>query len=192
MPQQQSQGSLPFDAQPATAGAAAHAFAAHALPADQGVWDELRAAGGALRAPWRAFVDSLPQPPAGRDMAEDLGRRVGQVEQRIRLDGVTHNVFSEGPGDGPGGVAARPWSLQLLPLLIESADWAAIEAGVRQRAELLERVLADLYGPQTLLKDGLLPPALQLARPRCNTPICACRTKSPSRCASTRARWCWW
>ena len=32
----------------------------------------------------------------------------------------------------------------------------------------------------------LLPPALQLARPRCSTPICACRTKSPSRCASTR------
>ena len=165
MPQQQSQGSLPFDAQPATAGAVAHAFAAHALPSEQGVWDELRAAGGTLRAPWRAFVDSLPQPPAGLDMSDDLGRRVGQVEQRIRLDGVTHNVFSEGPGDGPGGVAARPWSLQLLPLLIESADWAAIEAGVTQRAELLERVLADLYGPQTLLRDGLLPPALLLRHP---------------------------
>ena len=74
MPQQQSQGSLPFgnsDTQPLTAGAAAHAFAAHALPSEQGVWDELRAPGGALRAPWRAFVDSLPQPPAGRDMADD-------------------------------------------------------------------------------------------------------------------------
>ncbi len=165
MPQQQSQGSLPFDTQPGTAGAAAHAFAAHALPSEQGVWDELRAPGGALRPAWRGFVDSLPEPPAGLDMADDLGRRVGQVEQRIRLDGVTHNVYGDTPAGHDAGAAARPWSLQLLPLLIEPADWAAIEAGVTQRAELLERVLADLYGPQTLLHKGLLPPALLLRHP---------------------------
>jgi uncharacterized circularly permuted ATP-grasp superfamily protein/uncharacterized alpha-E superfamily protein len=172
MPQQQSQGSLPFDTQPGAAGAAAHAFAAHALPAEQGVWDELRTASGGLRTAWQAFVDALPQPGAGLDMAEDLNRRVGQVEQRIRLDGVTHNVFGDGPS---GGVAARPWSLQLLPLLIEAADWAAIEAGVAQRAELLERVLADLYGPQTLLHQGLLPPALLLRHPGWLRPLLGVR-----------------
>jgi uncharacterized circularly permuted ATP-grasp superfamily protein/uncharacterized alpha-E superfamily protein len=162
MPQNQSQGSLPFDTVPAAGGAAAHAFAAHALPSEAGVWDELRAPEGGLRPAWRAFLDTLPAPPAGAGMAQDLNQRVAQVEQRIRLDGVTHNVFSDASA---GGVASRAWSLQLLPQLIEAADWADIEAGVRQRAELLERVLADLYGPQTLVHEGLLPPALLLRHP---------------------------
>jgi uncharacterized circularly permuted ATP-grasp superfamily protein len=107
-------------------------------------------------------VAQVPAPAGGVAMAADLDRRVAQVEQQIRLDGVTHNVFAE---SGSGGVSARPWSLQLLPLIIEPADWAAIEAGVVQRAELLERMLADLYGPQTLLHEGLLPPALLLRHP---------------------------
>jgi uncharacterized circularly permuted ATP-grasp superfamily protein/uncharacterized alpha-E superfamily protein len=59
----------------------------------------------------------------------------------------------------------RPWSLELLPQLIEAADWAHIEAGVMQRAELLQQMLADLYGPQRLLHEGLLPPALLLRHP---------------------------
>ncbi|MFN8894374.1 MAG: circularly permuted type 2 ATP-grasp protein [Betaproteobacteria bacterium] len=156
------QESLPFGGSDAAVGAAAHAFAAHALPPEPGVWDELRGEGGALRPAWQRFVAQVPAPAGGVSMAADLDRRVAQVEQRIRLDGVTHNVFAE---SGSGGVSARPWSLQLLPLIIEPADWAAIEAGVVQRAELLERMLADLYGPQTLLHEGLLPPALLLRHP---------------------------
>jgi uncharacterized circularly permuted ATP-grasp superfamily protein/uncharacterized alpha-E superfamily protein len=165
--QSQSQGTLPFDAAAVPPGAAAeHALASHAMPAEPGVWDELRLPAGGLREPWRTFVRSLPQAPGGLPMAEDLNRRVEQVEQRIRLDGVTHNVFAD------GGVAARPWSLQLLPLLIEPRDWAAIEAGVTQRAELLERMLADVYGGQTLLKQGLLPPALLLRHAGYLRPLC--------------------
>jgi uncharacterized circularly permuted ATP-grasp superfamily protein/uncharacterized alpha-E superfamily protein len=161
--QSQSQGTLPFEGSAGPAqGAAEHALAAHAMPAEPGVWDELRAPGSVLRSPWQTFARCLPPAASGLTAAEDLNRRVEQVEQRIRLDGVTHNVFIEGPG---GGSAARPWSLQLLPLLIEPHDWAAIEAGVTQRAELLERMLADLYGQQTLLQHGLLPPALLLRHP---------------------------
>ncbi len=160
--QAQGQGSLPFDAAQLDSGAAKHALAAHAMPAAPGVWDELRGADGALRPAWQAFARQLPAADAGLHVAEDLNRRVGQIEQRLRHDGVTHNVFSDTPG---AGVSARPWSLELLPLLIEPADWAIIQAGVAQRAELLEQVLADLYGPQTLLHQGLLPAALLLRHP---------------------------
>ncbi len=159
------QGSLPFDGTDPAAGAAAHAFASHALPPEPGVWDELRGPDALLRPAWQRFVAAVPPPAGGVSMAEDLDRRVAQVEQRIRLDGVTHNVFADAGTAGGGGVSARPWSLQLLPLIIEPGDWAAIEAGVVQRAELLERTLADLYGPQTLLHEGLLPPALLLRHP---------------------------
>jgi uncharacterized circularly permuted ATP-grasp superfamily protein/uncharacterized alpha-E superfamily protein len=137
-------------------------LAGRALSAETGVWDELREGSGALRDSWRRFAEALPVPPGPGELADDLDHRVDQVEQRIRLDGVTHNVF--GDASKPG-TSARPWSLELLPLLIDSADWANIEAGVIQRAELSQHMLSDLYGPQRLLHEGLLPPALLLRHP---------------------------
>jgi len=143
---------------PSAAELAAHTLLQRALPAEPGVWDELRAPGGGMRPPWQAFARHL-QPTAGMAVSAGLNRRVAQVAQQIRLDGVTHNVFSD------AGVASRPWSLELLPLMIPPGDWAAIEAGAVQRAELLQLMLTDLYGPQRLLHEGLLPPALLLRHP---------------------------
>ena len=165
-PQPQSQSSLPFETAPGAGPAAAHALLSRALPAEAGVWDELRQPDGGLRDTWQRFADAMPAPGGGVDLAEDLDRRVGQVAQRIRHDGVTHNVFSEDP---KVGAASRPWSLELLPLLIGADEWATIEAGISQRADLLQRMLADLYGhgpqSQRLLHEGLLPPALLLRHP---------------------------
>ncbi len=186
--QGQSQGSLPFEAAPGAGAAGAHTLTGRALPAEPGVWDELREPGGALRPAWERFAQALPGAAGGcspvadagaedgadtgtggaaeAQLIDDLDRRVGQVAQRIRQDGVTHNVFSDDPAVA---AASRPWSLELLPLLIEPADWAHIEAGVAQRADLLQRMLADLYGTgpgsQRLLHEGLLPPALLLRHP---------------------------
>ncbi len=151
-----TQGSLPLDSPGATP--ALDTLLRHALPPDAGVWDELRGPGGAVRPHWKRFAELLPAPAHG-DLAAELDRRVAQVAQQIRQDGVTHNVFGE------QGAASRPWSLELLPLLITSNEWAAIEAGVTQRARLLEAMLADLYGPRTLFAEGLLPPALALRHP---------------------------
>jgi uncharacterized circularly permuted ATP-grasp superfamily protein/uncharacterized alpha-E superfamily protein len=141
------------------ADAAADALLRRAVPAEPGVWDELRDAQGLLRPRWRRFAELLPPAAAGLDMPAELDRRVTQVAAQIRRDGVTHNVF------GDDGVAARPWSLELLPLIVEPGEWAAIEAGVIQRAQLLEAMLDDLYGPQRLLHEGLLPPALLFRHP---------------------------
>jgi uncharacterized circularly permuted ATP-grasp superfamily protein/uncharacterized alpha-E superfamily protein len=163
--QSQSQGTLPFGAGPAVPDAgllAERTLAAQALPTEAGVWDEMRNSSGGLRDVWQRFAHSLPQPNQPGDVAADLDRRVLQVAQRIKLDGVTHNVFADGAAPTS---SARPWSLELLPLLITPSDWSVIEAGVVQRAELLQRMLADLYGPQRLLHDGLLPPALLLRHP---------------------------
>jgi uncharacterized circularly permuted ATP-grasp superfamily protein/uncharacterized alpha-E superfamily protein len=157
LPNSPSQRQLPFAAGLDVAGEGL--LLRRAFPAEDGVWDELRDDGGALRPGWQGFADLLPTATAGVDTAAELDRRVGQVAERIRLDGVTHNVFSAGGG------AARPWSLELLPLLIGPADWGRIERGVVQRAALLESMLADLYGAQRLLHEGLLPPALLLRHP---------------------------
>ena len=130
-----------------------------APPVEEGVWDEVRLPDGAPRPVWSRFLGLLPPPAADRGPTADLNRRLAQIQEQIQRDGVTHNVFSA------DGVATRPWSLELLPLLIEPEDWAEIEPGLVQRAELLEAVLADLYGARQLLHKGLLPPALLLRHP---------------------------
>lgn len=65
--------------------------------------------------------------------------------------------------DYPGASCRGGRYLEPQPWTVSAADWALLEAGIRQRQRLLARVLADLYGPQQLLRDQLLPAAL-LAR----------------------------
>jgi len=125
-------------------------------------WNELHDPNGRLRPPWQRFVAAVPEMAATPEARAELDRREAQVAQQLHRDGVTHNVFSEGGDSGP---AARPWSLELLPHLVTAADWALIEAGIAQRARLLEAMLADLHGPQRLLHEGLLPPGLLWRHP---------------------------
>lgn len=84
---------------------------------------------------------------------------MSSVERQIRDNGVTYNVYAD--ENGP----QRPWSLDLFPLIIEPDSWQQIEVGVLQRMRLLEQIMADVYGPQQLLVQGLLPPALVQGHP---------------------------
>ncbi|MFO1496337.1 MAG: circularly permuted type 2 ATP-grasp protein [Lysobacterales bacterium] len=113
-----------------------------------GRFDELHA-DGAPRTHWRPVLGELDR----IDPAE-LRERWEYVSRQIQENGVTYNVYADPKGDN------RPWDLDLLPQLIPADEWARLAAGVAQRARLLDRVVADLYGPQTLLKEGLLPPDL--------------------------------
>jgi uncharacterized circularly permuted ATP-grasp superfamily protein/uncharacterized alpha-E superfamily protein len=126
-----------------------------AAPTSAGHYDELRAASdGPLRAPWQAFFQAV-----GAAGLADLDRRAGTVSRRVDEDGVTYNVYSEEGGP------QRPWPLEVLPFLISAAEWSAIEAGIAQRARLLQAILADVYGSGELLRAGLLPPALVYGHP---------------------------
>lgn len=114
-----------------------------------GSYDEMFAGAGELLPHWQILMKELDQ--LGR---EGLERRRLEAQRLLRESGVTFNVH-----DGLRG-AARPWQLDPIPLFISAEEWSVIEAGLIQRAELLNLVLADLYGPQTLLRQGLLPPEL--------------------------------
>jgi uncharacterized circularly permuted ATP-grasp superfamily protein/uncharacterized alpha-E superfamily protein len=120
-----------------------------------GAWDEVREPDGRLRPSWQRFFAGAAVDT--RDAAGQAQRLRGAIAQQVRADGVTHNIATAEPGQP---LSARPWSLEALPHLIEPADWARIEAGAVQRARLLGRMLADLYGPQHLLHEALLPPTL--------------------------------
>ena len=77
----------------------------------------------------------------------------------IHENGVTYNVYGD-----PQGME-RPWELDPVPQVIGAAEWARLEAALAQRARLLDALLADVYGPQRLLVEGLLPPELVFAHP---------------------------
>jgi uncharacterized circularly permuted ATP-grasp superfamily protein/uncharacterized alpha-E superfamily protein len=119
-----------------------------------GVYNELYAAPGILRPDWERYMASLSELGS-----EELSRRWQTARQRIRENGVTYNVYADPLG------TERPWSLDAIPLLIPAAEWRKLEAGLIQRARLLNCILTDLYGPQRLLRDGKLPPALLFANP---------------------------
>ncbi len=101
------------------------------------------------RPHWRELLDLLQQLGA-----EKMHERARFVHDAIVSDGVTYNVYAD-----PKGVS-RSWELDLLPLILSSEEWRMIASAVAQRARLLDAVLRDLYGPQKLLADGLIPPAL--------------------------------
>ena len=83
-----------------------------------------------------------------------MRQRLEFVDRRIQENGVTYNVYADPKGSD------RPWELDPLPLIIPHDEWAEVSAAVAQRATLLNAMLADLYGEQRLLSEGLLPPAL--------------------------------
>ncbi len=118
-------------------------------PAARARFDELFEAPGRPRAHFRAIYDLLARTPARR-----IGERLESIERQIRDHGVTYNVYAD-----PQGLD-RPWELDALPQVIPAEEWSALQAGIAQRAVLLNRILADLYGPQTLLREGLIPPDL--------------------------------
>ena len=111
-----------------------------------GSYDELCAAPQQPRPHWEYMIRALDALGAG-----ELRLREQEVRRLLHENGVTYNVY---PDNRAGG---RPWALDLIPVLLTSQEWSGIERGLIQRAELYNLVLADLYGPQKLVKQGLLP-----------------------------------
>jgi uncharacterized circularly permuted ATP-grasp superfamily protein/uncharacterized alpha-E superfamily protein len=123
-------------------------------PYPQGVYDEMCHAPGAPRPHWDYLARCLEEMGP-----RELGRRAEETRRLLRENGVTYNVYDDPVGMG------RPWVLDLIAVLLTSQEWSVIERGLIQRAELLDLVLADLYGPRRLLRKGLLPPELAFGHP---------------------------
>jgi len=101
---------------------------------------------------WDRFLGSLA--PGG---FAQLDKKQVELAQQIRSNGISYNVRAQNDAiTGP----ARPWALNLFPFLLSNQEWHAIEAGIVQRARVLEGIMADVYGEQKLLKEALLPAAL--------------------------------
>jgi uncharacterized circularly permuted ATP-grasp superfamily protein/uncharacterized alpha-E superfamily protein len=116
--------------------------------------DECLQAAGAFRPAWQKVVDAV-----NTLGADELDKRQTDARRLLRENGVTYTVYGDPHGRN------RVWELDPVPLVIDAQDWASIESGLRQRAELLNLMLADLYGPRRLIREGVLPAMLIHAHP---------------------------
>ncbi len=109
-------------------------------------YDEVASPDGTLRAAWKRLaaeaVDlTLPQ----------LARVGDEITRLLSDEGVTYT---------PPGSEQQEWRLDPVPLVLSAEEWSGLEKGLAQRAELLNAILVDLYGPQRLLSSGTLPPSI--------------------------------
>ncbi|MFT4051180.1 MAG: circularly permuted type 2 ATP-grasp protein [Microbacterium sp.] len=115
---------------------------------ETGRYDEVVGGDGALRPAWESLASlALALTP------EELARVDGEIARFLADDGVSYLR---------AGGTAQPWQLDPMPLVIDAAGWGRLDVGLAQRAELLNAILLDLYGPQTLLRRGVIPPAVVL------------------------------
>ena len=111
-----------------------------------GVPDELLDVMGRPRPHWLSFLGELAE-----YSGVEARSRFDLATRHIRDTGVSHRIHGED--------RERPWPLGPLPLILDKAEWKQIAAAVEQRANLLEAVLADIYGPGRLVEQGALPAA---------------------------------
>lgn len=126
-----------------------------------GVYDELMGPGLAVRPHWRSFVAALEAIPQA-----DLAKRWRHAERLRHENGLTFTIEPDADGSN------RPWELDFVPLVLDPADWQKLARGLSQRARLLNAILADLHGPQQLVRSGDLPAVLLYANPHFLRPCC--------------------
>ncbi|BDG72668.1 circularly permuted type 2 ATP-grasp protein [Roseomonas fluvialis] len=114
--------------------------------------DEMVDGRGGVRPHWRMLLGILGGMGEGV-----LGERARRLDRAFEDEGMA--------GVLPGAKREVAWRCDPLPLVLPAEEFATLEAGIAQRARLLEAVLADLYGPQRLVAEGAIPPEVVFANP---------------------------
>lgn len=125
-----------------------------------GVPDEMVGPDGSVKPGWTTLMAALDT--LGH---EELTSRFQRADQYLRDAGVFYRMY-QGSEQGE-----REWPLAHIPLLIAEAEWTQIEKGLTERADLLETLVADIYGNNTLVAAGLLPPELIASNPEFLRPV---------------------
>ena len=128
--------------------------------------DELVDGAGVVRPVWRGFLSHFLGLPE-----EERTRRLARGDQYLMDSGVFYRQY------GTGQSVERPWPLAHVPVLIDEADWAGLTAALTQRADLLEAVMADLYGSNRLVASGMLPAQLVAGNPEWLRPLVGVRPR---------------
>ncbi|PJJ09471.1 putative circularly permuted ATP-grasp superfamily protein [Flavobacterium sp. 1] len=112
-------------------------------------YDEVLDQNGEIKPYWKGLFDTLES--IGID---ELELRNQEIVKKLKENGVTYNVYDANQESN------RAWKLDPIPFLIHESEWKTIERGLKQRAHLLDLILKDLYGNQSLVKNAIIPAEL--------------------------------
>ncbi|MFI8380197.1 circularly permuted type 2 ATP-grasp protein [Leeuwenhoekiella sp. NPDC079379] len=109
-------------------------------------YDEMFKPDLSVKGDWNTLLENFKQIGV-----EGLTQRQNDINWLLEENGVTYNVYND-----PNGLN-RPWNLNVVPFLLDIKEWQQIEKGLKQRADLLDKVLKDVYGERKLIKEGIVP-----------------------------------
>ena len=110
-------------------------------------YDEVLKQNMTINPNWEKLLSNLTQ--MGTDA---LISKQTEMDWLMDENGVTYNVYND-----PKGMH-RSWELNIVPFLIHQKEWETIEKGIKQRSELLNLILKDIYAKRELIKNGIIPP----------------------------------
>lgn len=125
-----------------------------------GVADEMLDADGRVRPVWQKFLSAVNAMPQ-----QELHERFARADRYLRDAGVFYRAYDTSEN------SERAWPFSHVPVLIAEKEWEALSAGLVQRANLLEAVVADIHENNRLVEEGFLPPALIAANPEFLRPL---------------------
>lgn len=101
---------------------------------------------GMPRPSYRLLFEKLLEMPA-----EEMRRRKQAADLSFLHQGITFTVYGKSEG------TERIFPHDLLPRILTGAEWARIEAGLKQRITALNEFLRDIYHEQRILNDRVVP-----------------------------------
>ncbi|MBC7873183.1 MAG: circularly permuted type 2 ATP-grasp protein [Ferruginibacter sp.] len=112
------------------------------------VWDEM-CVGGGVRSAYQNFVSSIQNLSAG-----EMTHKDELAKKLFMSQGITFTVYSSGEG------IEKIFPFDIIPRILEAAEWQHIETGIKQRLKALNIFLKDIYHQQFIIKDGIIPAKL--------------------------------
>jgi uncharacterized circularly permuted ATP-grasp superfamily protein len=109
-------------------------------------YDELFVAPGQPRPEAQPLIDRVNSLPTG-----ELQQRRQAASQALLKLGATFNVY----GDAEGTERIMPFDI--IPRIVAEQEWRRLEQGLKQRIQALNLFIADVYGEQKIVKDGIIP-----------------------------------
>jgi len=109
-------------------------------------YNEMYDARGEVRGHYQGYEDWLKATPAER-----IERKRAEADLAFHRVGITFAVYGEESGK------ERLIPFDLIPRIIPSAEWKALERGMRQRVTALNMFLHDIYHDQEILRAGRIP-----------------------------------
>ena len=109
-------------------------------------YDELFQAPGQPRPDAIPLVDRIEALPT-----EEVQRRHRAAQVALFKMGVTFNVYNDDQG------TEKIFPFDIIPRIVSADEWAVLERGLKQRICALNQFLADVYGDQRIINDGIIP-----------------------------------